>query len=61
VLRSSKPGTVYVSPAPGAPPVQVQADGWYPDPTGRHQLRWYRTGQWTANVADGDVLGDDPI
>jgi hypothetical protein len=62
VSRSSKQGkVVYVSPTPGAPPVAVQPDGWYPDPTGRHQLRWLRTGRWTSNVADGDVLGDDPV
>ena len=32
----------------GAPPAS-----WYPDPTGRHRLRWWDGTAWTQRVADG--------
>jgi hypothetical protein len=45
-------------------PPPAQADGWYPDPTGRHQERWYRAGSWSSQVRDAGANGpiaDDPI
>ena len=27
--------------------------GWYPDPAGRHELRYWHEGRWTEQVADG--------
>jgi hypothetical protein len=33
--------------------------GWYPDPSGRHQLRWFEK-DWTSWAADGEVVVDDP-
>ena len=43
-------------PAPAATP-GVAADGppsgWYADPTGRHELRYWHDGRWTEQVADG--------
>jgi hypothetical protein len=33
--------------------------GWYPDPSQRHQLRWF-DGDWTSWAADGEVVVDDP-
>lgn len=39
----------------GAPP-----GGWYPDPSGRHALRWF-DGEWTSWASDnGDVI-DSPL
>lgn len=35
--------------------------GWFPDPTGRHDHRWWDGGAWTAHVADGGVAGLDAI
>jgi hypothetical protein len=35
--------------------------GWYPDPSGRHQQRWYDGTAWTGHVADGGARGDDPL
>lgn len=26
--------------------------GWHPDPTGRHQFRWFNGASWTGDVAD---------
>jgi Protein of unknown function (DUF2510) len=27
--------------------------GWYPDPTGRHERRYWHEGRWTEHVANG--------
>lgn len=35
--------------------------GWDPDPTGRHQLRYWDGVGWTQWVSDFDVLGQDPM
>ena len=34
---------------------------WHPDPTGRHQLRWWDGAAWTAHVSDAGVTTNDPI
>lgn len=36
-----------VSPPSSPPP------GWYPDPSGRHERRWFDGSSWTADVATG--------
>jgi hypothetical protein len=33
--------------------------GWYPDPTGRHEHRFWDGAAWTINVADNGVTGID--
>lgn len=33
--------------------------GWQPDPTGRHQLRYFDGTRWLASVAD--TVADDPM
>ena len=33
---------------------------WYPDPTGRHQHRYWDGTAWTDQVADNQVTGTDP-
>lgn len=43
------------------PPVAVATAAWYPDPTGRHELRYWDGSHWTARVIDGSVPGTDPI
>jgi hypothetical protein len=35
--------------------------GWSPDPSGRHQLRYWDGATWTDHVSDGGVAGTDPI
>jgi uncharacterized RDD family membrane protein YckC len=37
------------------------AGEWHPDPTGRHQYRWWDGQQWTDQVADHGVMGVDPV
>lgn len=34
---------------------------WYPDPTARHDHRWWDGEEWTAHVADGGVATIDPL
>lgn len=37
------------------------ASDWYPDPTGRHQLRYWDGQSWTSYVADAGVQAEDPM
>jgi hypothetical protein len=34
---------------------------WLPDPSARHQLRWWDGGRWTENVSDGGMTGVDAL
>jgi len=35
--------------------------GWFSDPTGRHDHRWWDGAAWTAHVADAGVAAHDPL
>jgi hypothetical protein len=41
--------------------VQSWPPGWFPDPTGRHDHRWWDGLAWTGHVADAGVAGLDPL
>jgi hypothetical protein len=41
-------------------PAQVGA-GWFADPTGRHELRYWGGSSWTEHVSDGGVVSADPL
>ncbi len=41
----------------GTPP----AAGWHPDPTRRHQLRYWDGASWSDQVADQGQQATDPI
>jgi Protein of unknown function (DUF2510) len=43
-----------VSGGPTTPPQ------WSPDPSGRHQLRYWDGTSWSHHVADGGLTGTDP-
>jgi uncharacterized membrane protein YhaH (DUF805 family) len=51
------------SPKYGAasPAQQVAPAGWLPDPTARHELRYWDGASWTAHVSDAGVAGQDPL
>ncbi|MCY3862639.1 MAG: RDD family protein [bacterium] len=34
---------------------------WQPDPSGRHQYRWWDGERWTHHVADDGVANSDPV
>ena len=46
--------------APTAPAASPAA-GWYPDPTGRHQVRYWDAARWTEHVSDDGVAAVDPL
>ena len=35
--------------------------GWYPDPTQRHEHRYYDGTEWTDHVSDQGVASTDPL
>ena len=43
-----------------ATPPMVPA-GWYADPAGRHEYRYWDGTYWTAGVADGGITATDPL
>ena len=40
-------------------PESTTAPGWYPDPSSRHQLRWF-DGDWTPYASDHGAVIEDP-
>lgn len=64
-LRSSPAAPSRSAPAPTAPPPGVAVAptpaAWYPDPSNRHQVRYWDGRTWTAEVADQGVRGVDPV
>lgn len=63
------PRAVGVVDAPGgarpAPPLDAAGRpalfGWYVDPTGRHERRYFDGRHWSEHVLDGTELGTDPV
>lgn len=45
---------------PAQPPTEP-GGRWAPDPTRRHELRWWDGHTWTSSVSDQGVPGHDPI
>lgn len=37
-----------------------QSPGWHPDPSGRHEYRYWDGHTWTPSVADNGVQSTDP-
>jgi len=37
------------------------AGAWHPDPSGRHELRWWDGGRWTETVSDRGQVGTDSL
>lgn len=55
-------GTMYKRGGTAAEPAhQPPIPGWYPDPTGRHQLRWHDGTTWGSAVTDNGTQDTDPI
>jgi hypothetical protein len=42
-----------------APPPPPSPAGWFPDPEGKHQLRYFDGAQWTQHVSTGGVAAID--
>ena len=45
----------------GAPSVSGPPAGWYPDPSGRHEYRFFTGHDWTADVVDNGTHSTDPL
>jgi hypothetical protein len=39
----------------------TQPPGWFPDPLGRHEFRYWGGTEWTEHVSDGATTQSDPI
>src|SRR3546814_19344341 len=39
----------------------MTAAAWHPDPTGKHELRYWDGSQWTEHVSDGGNVSADPL
>jgi hypothetical protein len=55
------PGPVPIAAPVAAPATGGPPPGWFPDPHGRHQQRYWDGSTWTANVADGGATSTDPV
>jgi Protein of unknown function (DUF2510) len=42
-------------------PAQGPPAGWYPDPSGRHQYRFFTGHDWTADVVDNGDHSSEPM
>ncbi|MEN6429681.1 MAG: DUF805 domain-containing protein [Coriobacteriales bacterium] len=47
--------------ATGAAGAAITPAGWYADPAGRHQLRYWDGARWTSSVSDGGAVSQDPV
>ncbi len=45
----------------GGEDVQAKAPDWYPDPSRRHEVRYFDGTVWSAHVADAGVQASDPF
>ena len=52
------PGAAPPTPPPTSPPSPA---GWFPDPNGRHEHRYFNGRTWTADVADAGRRAVDPL
>src|SRR5688572_3331001 len=41
--------------------MSTPAANWYPDPTSRHELRYWNGSVWTEHVSDAGITGLDPV
>jgi Protein of unknown function (DUF2510) len=49
------------APIAAAPTPLTPAAGWYPDPSGRHQHRWWSGSEWSDQVVDDGFGRADPL
>lgn len=52
---------VSVAAVASEPPQLLASAGWYADPDGRHQHRYWDGASWTAQVANDGVAGESPL
>jgi len=60
-LRAEPLPAVPTASVPAAAAATAVPAGWHPDPTGRHDHRWWNGVRWTSHAADGGVAVTDPL
>jgi hypothetical protein len=57
----SREARLHHRPAPAAADGSggVAPSGWYPDPSGRHEQRYWHDGRWTEHVGNGGRRGSE--
>lgn len=59
---ADSPASIPPPPPPPPPPgVEARPPDWAPDPTARHELRYWDGVQWTAHVSDNGVQATDEV
>jgi len=53
------PVGVAVPPPPPAP--ALSPPGWFPDPSGQHQLRYWDGTRWASQVSDSGTVSEDEV
>jgi hypothetical protein len=48
-------------PTAGVSPATAPIARWAPDPSGRHQHRWWDGTAWTAHVSTNGITSQDPV
>ncbi len=64
VVASPEARPADFQPAAGVPtaaPAGTTPAGWNPDPTGRHELRYWDGQQWSEHVSDAGTAAVDPM
>lgn len=66
LVKMPMQAAVLQQPAVAAEPVAVVQQpavpaGWYADPTGRHQYRWWDSAQWTTSVHNNGVTSVETV
>lgn len=61
VVVAESAGTVTGTAGAVAGSTATAPAGWFADPTGRHQLRYWDASQWTHHVSDNGTVGSDPV
>ena len=55
-------GSPVVVPTPAPAPVVSTPAGWYPDPSGRFEMRYWDGSAWTEHVSrQGQQFTDPPV
>lgn len=61
MARSRQKTAAPPPPPPPSPAASAMPASWAPDPTGRHELRYWDGERWTDHVSDAGTQSSDPI
>ncbi len=58
---AARPPKPAAAPQPPDPPSPKTPEGWWPDPTGHHELRYWDGDEWTVHVSTGGTQSIDAV